>query len=182
MANQPLRSSQISIGDDEIRAYRLRLAHRLRQEASRYPRLTVLRLVAAGCCTLLALAAVVYISSQPRTGTPQPNLEQLRAYAVTATPQALETAASLAEQGRDHQRWNALMVLFLSGEDENVAHWAAQGLVEDPRSEFRFTYLEYLLDQADEYHYSTEAVERLLDREQDRGCQRLLTDLLRLTT
>ncbi len=77
-------------------------------------------------------------------------------------------------------RLNALALISMLGtEDENKLA-TAQGLVEDPRPEFRAYYLEYLLDYADEEHYNIAYIEALMEKEEDEECLYLLGRLLKL--
>lgn len=62
-------------------------------------------------------------------------------------------------------------------DDENILA-SAQGLLEDPRAEFRAYYLDYLLMYADEAYYDIEYLEALIDRETDPDCIELLYELL----
>jgi hypothetical protein len=78
------------------------------------------------------------------------------------------------------QRLNGLYVLSALGTDQENVLASVQGLIEDPRAEFRRYYLDYLLTHADEAYYDLEYLERLLDRERDPECRQLLLELISL--
>lgn len=77
-------------------------------------------------------------------------------------------------------RLNALALESMLGFEERNKLATAQGLVEDPRPEFRAYYLEYLLDYADEDHYNIAYIEALMEKEVDDECLYLLGRLLKL--
>jgi hypothetical protein len=83
-----------------------------------------------------------------------------------------------ASQSRQEQLNGLLIVTMLANGEDNML--AAQGLVEDPRPEYRIYYLEYLLEHADEAYYNLDYLEELIDREEDPECLYLLGELLRL--
>ena len=72
------------------------------------------------------------------------------------------------------------MLLCLVEAKKRAVEYADRGLREDPRPEFRASYLELLLDKADEHQYSTAKIERNLDREEDSTCIALYQELLRI--
>jgi len=78
------------------------------------------------------------------------------------------------------RKLNGLYILSALGrENENILA-SAQGLIEDPRAEFRAYYLDYLLTYADEAYYDVDYIEALIDRETDPDCIELLYELLDL--
>ena len=74
------------------------------------------------------------------------------------------------------------MLLCLTQPAEQALRHAAQGVQEDPRADFRFLYLELLLDRGDEHSYNVQRIEELMDREDDRQCLRLYRTLLHLAS
>lgn len=94
--------------------------------------------------------------------------------------QLFTKAKGLTETGTKLEKLNALAVISMLGTDEAHKIASAQGLVEDPRPEFRAYYLEYLLDYADEAHYNIAYIEALIEKEEDEECLYLLSRLLKL--
>jgi hypothetical protein len=176
-----LRSLYRQVGADEaeMAGYRRRLAERLpltRPLLGWRP-----LLVGAGALAALMLAIILLPTSQQAVLS-RSRLDELKELAAEAPPSLIGKATTLAEQGRAEERWNALMLLCLTSSCERSVSYAAQGVQEDPRPEFRFFYLELLLDRADEYRYNPQRIEELMDRENDRQCLRLYRSLLHLST
>jgi hypothetical protein len=157
--------------------YRARLGDRL--AGQRVPR-RPLSLWAPLAAAAGVIAAAFFLLT-PDPGLPQRGLDEMRALAEQAPPRLLDRARGLAEGGEGLDRWNAIMLLTLTEPTERAVRFAAQGVQEDPRAEFRFFYLEYLLDEADEYRYNLEILETLMDRETDSRCLRLFERLYRLS-
>jgi hypothetical protein len=172
---------EIRADEAEMAGYRSRLAERLP-----IPRPQLFwRPLLVGAGTLVAallIAALLLPPTEQETVLSQTRLCELKELAAQASPSLISRARSLAEQGRAEQRWNALMLLCLTGNGERSVLYAVQGVQEDPRPEFRFFYLELLLDQADEYRYNPQRIEELMDLEEDRQCLRLYRSLLHLST
>lgn len=170
---------QVKADEAEMARYRSRLAERLPS----FRRLTDWRplLVGAGALAALLLAALLLPTNQ-ETMLAQCRLDELRELAAKAPPSLISRAMEAAEHGQAEERWNALMLLCFTSNDEMSVSYAAQGVQEDPRPEFRFFYLELLLDRADEYRYNPKRIEELMDREDDRQCLRLYRSLLHLST
>jgi hypothetical protein len=172
---------QIRADEVEMARYRSRLAECLPNSR---PLLTWRPLLAgAGVLAAALLIAAVFLPrNSQETAFSQSRLDELRELAAQAPSSLISRATTLAEQGRAEERWNALMLLCLTSPGERSVIYAAQGVQEDPRPEFRFFYLELLLDRADEYRYNPQRIEELMDREDDRQCLRLYRSLLHLST
>ncbi|MEK7258447.1 MAG: hypothetical protein AAB211_01460 [Pseudomonadota bacterium] len=78
------------------------------------------------------------------------------------------------------RKLNGLYILSALGQENENILASAQGLIEDPRAEFRAYYLDYLLTYADEAYYDVDYIEALIDRETDPDCIELLYELLNL--
>lgn len=76
------------------------------------------------------------------------------------------------------RKLNGLYILSALGQDDENILASAQGLLEDPRAEFRAYYLNYLITYADEAYYDIDYLEALIDRETDPECIELLYELL----
>ena len=76
----------------------------------------------------------------------------------------------LPQLGKGLDRWNSIMILCLTEPVKRAVMFAGRGIMEDPRPEFRAYYLEYLLDNADEYRYNRALLEENMDREEDSQC------------
>jgi len=78
------------------------------------------------------------------------------------------------------RKLNGLYILSTLGQNEENILASAQGLLEDPRAEFRAYYLDYLITHADTAYYDLEYLEALIERETDPECLELLYELLAL--
>ncbi|PCH62143.1 MAG: hypothetical protein COC19_03250 [SAR86 cluster bacterium] len=96
--------------------------------------------------------------------------------------QLFDQASNLESSAPRLGRLNALAVVSLLGQQDVHKLASAQGLVEDPRPEFRAYYLEFLLDYADEDFYNIDYIEALMEQETDPQCLYLLGRLLKLAT
>ena len=172
---------QIGANETEMARYRGRLADRL--PTSSAPQ--AWRPLLACAATLIAVASIAVLlvtRSHQETSLPQTQLVELRQLADEASPALIRRARILAAQDHAPDRWNAIMLLSLTESSDQAIRYAAQGVQEDPRLEFRLFYLELLLDQADEYAYNPERIEALMDQENDRQCLRLYRSLLHIAT
>jgi hypothetical protein len=178
MADEPLKSHYRGMEADEaeMARYRARLAERL-TTPRRWPGWLPAASIAAAAAVLVLLWVAL-----PGQGLPQQDLEEIQALAESRPEKARERARMLVLRGESQDRWNALALLSLTEPEQVAVHYAAQGLQEDPRAEFRCFYLEYLLDHADEYQYNVTLLENLMDREPDRLCFKLYGQLLRLVS
>ena len=167
----------IETDDRELAGYRAKLGERLNADRGW---LRPWR----GLAAAVVLAAVLLWFFLPRSGFPQRDLEALQTMTAHQDPDRLrrEARALLNGNGPTLDRWNAYMVLCLIEPDEKAAQAAAQGLLLDPRPEFRVFYLEYLLDRADEYQYNLPLIEDRMDHETDKLCLRLYKQLLHLAS
>jgi hypothetical protein len=181
MADQSLKGRYRGVAAEraEMAHYRSRLAERLASQtpAAGWPPLLYAAAPVAIVVTLLAILLAV-----PAGGPvlPQTRLAEVQALAGEASPELMARARRLLERGQPLDRDNARMLLCLREGGEEALRLAGEGLATDPRPEFRFFYLELLLDRADEHWFNRVRIERLMDREEDRGCLRLYKDLLRL--
>lgn len=164
------------VDEDEMARYRARLGERLETLPGVGPRLGLWAPLAA----VVGVIAAAFFLLQPEPGLPQRGLDEVEALVVQASPDLLDRARVFSEEGEGLDRWNAIMILCLTEPTESAVRFAAWGVQEDPRAEFRFFYLEYLLDNADEYLYNREILETLMDRETDSRCLRLYGRLHRL--
>jgi hypothetical protein len=188
MAEQPLRSllQQVEAGAPEVADYRRRLAARLDAADRQWYLMRRPLLLVSGAAALAVVAVVITLAFlMPRAtppALPQLELAELEALAATPSAEIVTRARVLLAARQPRDRCNALMLLCLTEPDERAVRYAAQGVQEDPRPEFRFFYLELLLDRADEYPYNLDLIEKLMDREPDRSCRRMLRSLLHLAT
>jgi len=134
---------------------------------------------------LAAAAAVLVFVLVPGIGTNEfENLElaNLQLMAQGASPDMKDRARELLHGEPSFARSNARMFLCMAEDAESGIRMAAQGVQEDPRPDFRFYYLEFLLDEADEYSLDASRIESLMETEADRDCLDLYKSLLRLAT
>ncbi len=173
MADKSLKSSYrgIAAEEAEMARYRARLASALSRPRPR--RAWLLLPATAAAAVLLFL-----LPGRVDEGLSQLNLAQLQQLSTVASDTLLDKARNLATDGERPDRWNAVMLLCLHESPDLAVQYAAQGVQEDPRAEFRSFYLEYLLDHADERRYNTALIEELIDREPDVLCLRLFRQLL----
>jgi len=179
MADEHLRSLHRDIEADEaeMAAYRGRLAGRL-EEAGAHRTRRVAWAASGAVVVVVAILVLAVPWSRPGPVFPQTGLDELKTLAGAAPPTLGAQARAQVSDGQPQDRLNALMLLCLTERGEEAAPYAAEGLEHDPRPDFRFFYLEHLLDHADEYRYSVERIEQLMDRETDRGCLSLYRTLL----
>lgn len=161
----------VELSEAELATYRSRLAQAL-PEKRRFS-LAVPMFAAA-----VVLAAFMWF--QFPKPLDQQGLDQLQAYVATYPEQARKSALQWMEDD-GIQGHNAAMVLALTQEGDAAMEAAALALARDPRAEFRFFYLELLLDNADEYVFNPDLLDQLLEREYHPGCVRLFEQLLRFT-
>ena len=175
MADDSLKDAYRNIEAEavEMAVYRTRLAGRL-------PNRFILSgwwLALAGAAALCVLVLLGRTFLQPAK-FPQWELGELQQAVMVGNPEKLLAQAhELATNGKGRDRLNSFLVLCLLQPPKKGVSAAAEGLVNDPRPEFRFFYLEYLLDFADEKIYDVKLLEYLMDREQDLQCRRLLKNL-----
>jgi hypothetical protein len=176
MENEPLRDilKTIEADEAELQRYRTRLGPKLRQRQRIYWRPLIGVAVTAAVTIWIFLAWPRQIIFSPLS------LDQVQEMARTSSAEIVEKARILAREGKEETRWNANMLLCLVETKDRAAECAGRGLEEDPRPEFRASYLELLLDTADERQYSTTEIERSLDREGDSTCIVLYRELLRI--
>ena len=91
-------------------------------------------------------------------------------------------AQALQQSASDMERLNGLYILSALGSEEENILASAQGLLEDPRPEFRAYYLDYLITYADEAYYDIDYLEALMDRESDPECLLLFEELLQIVS
>jgi len=94
--------------------------------------------------------------------------------------QLFQSAEKMRTSKAQRERLSGLLIVTMLGIEANHILASAEGLVEDPRPEYRIYYLEYLLENADEEYYNLDYLEQLIDREEDPECLYLLGELLRL--
>lgn len=133
----------------------------------------------------LAAAATIFavtLMLNTNPGFDANNLEDLERFVAKHGDhqQLFAQVEALKTSDQPRRRLNALAVMSMLGTDDENQIASAQGLVEDPRPEFRAYYLEYLLDYADEAIYSIDYIESLIEREEDDECLYLLGRLLKL--
>ena len=176
MANESLRDVLESIEADEteMQRYRSRLAPKL----CRRPRFYWLAPI--GVAAAAAMAFWIFLAWPRQINFSPLSLDQVHTMARRSSPEILEKARTLVREGKGEARWNANMLLCLVDPKDRAVEYAGRGLEEDPRPEFRASYLEFLLDQADERQYDTADIERNLDREEDSICIALYQELLRI--
>ncbi|MDP1932677.1 MAG: hypothetical protein Q8L60_14580 [Gammaproteobacteria bacterium] len=94
--------------------------------------------------------------------------------------QLYRQAKDMESSSEPLRKLNGLYILSALGQDDENILASAQGLLEDPRAEFRAYYLDYLITYADEAYYDIEYLEALIDRETDPECIELLYELLKI--
>lgn len=94
--------------------------------------------------------------------------------------QLYRQAKEMEDSSEPLRKLNGLYILSALGQDDENILASAQGLLEDPRAEFRAYYLDYLITYADEAYYDIEYLEALIDRETDPECIELLYELLEI--
>ena len=92
--------------------------------------------------------------------------------------QLYRQAKEMEDSSKPLRKLNGLYILSALGQDDENILASAQGLLEDPRAEFRAYYLDYLITYADEAYYDIEYLEALIARETDPECIELLYELL----
>ena len=167
----------IETNERELAAYRTRLAQRLIAERGWFRPWLLLP-------ATVIMASVFFWLFYPGPGFPQHSPEQIQDLVTHGDSERLRDQARniLAAKSDTRNRLNALMVLCLVEEKEEAVRSAAQGLLIDPRPEFRAFYLEYLLDQADEYQFNLPLIEDRMDSETDKLCFRLFRQLLHIAS
>lgn len=178
MENGPVTdcTRQPDVDEREMARYRARLGETLASRRAPRPPIPLWAPLAAA----VGVVAAALVLLGPGHGLPQRDLDEIESLAEEASPRILALARGLAEEGEGLDRWNALMLLTLTEPTERAVRFAARGVQEDPRADFRFFYLEFLLEEADEYRYNLEILESLMDRETDSRCLRLYGWLHRL--
>jgi hypothetical protein len=164
----------IEADEAEMQRYRARLAPKL----CRRPRFYWLAPI--GVAAAAAVAFWIFLAWPRQINFSPLGLDQVHVMASRSSPEILETARTLAREGKGEARWNANMLLCLVETKDRAVEYAGRGLEEDPRPEFRASYLEFLLDEADEHQYNTTEIERNMDREEDSFCITLYQELLRI--
>jgi len=182
MADQPqlkeaYRGIEASL--EEMRRYRAGLAARLEHRHPHRPRWRFLWLA-------VPLAAVLVLALLPRRKAPEFNQHRpVEVFAMIESnrqPQRLlADAEKVHRQGNREERLNATLVLCVMRPAAAGVYLAAEGLRLDTRPAFRAFYLEYLLDNAEDYDINRDALENLMDDESDRLCLALFEDLLKFT-
>ena len=167
----------MEIDESEVAAYRRRLEKSLAQPSTQiyWPRYALV--------AVLVLAAGLVLLVQWRApGLDSVELENLQAFvAKHGDHNALyQEIKQMQASGSELLELNSFYLLSSLGQDEENILASAQGLLKDPRAEFRAYYLDYLLTYADEAYYDIDYLEALLDRETDSECQELLEELLDL--
>ncbi len=173
MANKPIIG--IEATEAEMAAYRARLAQRL--PGSQFS-LKWKPLVLAAAAAILIF---VLVPSMDKNEFNNLDLACLESLAGSPSPEMMARAQELLQDKPSIARSNAIMFLCMTEDPANGTRLAAKGVQEDPRSEFRFFYLEYLLDKADEYSFNAARIEQLMDSESDEACLSLFKSLLRIT-
>lgn len=164
--------------DQEMARYRQALQPKL-QPRQRLPLWRSWTWALAGAAALIWLA--VFLAQKPATFQ-QESMADLSAMVTATDAQVLTAKAKHAlTKADDLQRFNAMAVLCMVLPVNEAITIAGQALQEDPRTEFRVFYLEYLLEEADENLINAHKVEELMDREDDALCLRLLRDLLAIS-
>lgn len=165
----------------ELQAYRSRLAENLGEGRAKRPWIPFLLPLLAFC-----LLAALYLG-RPNESQPQLSWSNRGPAEVVnlaeSDPQTFREAAQkvLRKDHKSEAYYNAITVLAATSSDEEAVQYAARGLLEDPRPEYRYYYLEYILENADEYRWNREKVEALMDQENDPEVIQLYHDLLDLT-
>jgi hypothetical protein len=177
MADESLKSHyrDIEAGESEMVRYREGLRQKLAE-----PRRSKIKIWMPLAATAAAALCAAWFFMPPTADFPQQTLDELQSFALTCTPDTLQRAGELVDQPNGFNRLNAMMLLTLTDTEAKAVPIAAQGIQEDPRSDYRSYYLEYLLDHADERRYNCQIVEDLMDRETDQLCQKLYRQLFRI--
>jgi len=175
MADESLKSYYREIEADEPEMARYRA--RLRRSITKPSRSRIWMPLAA---TAAAALFAAWFLITPSVDFPQQTLDELKSFARTCPPEALQRAGELVRRPDGMNRLNAMMLLTLTDDSAKAVPIAAQGVLEDPRPEYRSYYLEYLLDHADERRYNCRMVEDLMDRETDQLCIKLYRQLFRI--
>lgn len=130
----------------------------------------------------LAAVFIVFLVTNQSSLLNSNSLQDIQSFvAANGNHQELFNRAEEMQASDDElARLNGLAVLSLLGSAASHKMASAQGLVEDPRPEFRAHYIEYLLDYADEDLYNIGYIEALMDKEEDEECLYLLGRLLKL--
>lgn len=177
MAREPdLKSIYQGLEPDEqeMARYRTTLRDRLQKRKSQ-PWFTLTWAVAGA----VALVAVAFLGLRSTPDLSQTTMDDLQAMMASSNSDQLKAHAKKALSDENPlYRCNAMAVLCMVLPAEEGINLAGQALEQDPRSEFRAFYLEYLLDEADENHINGQKVEELMDREEDELCLKLFEDLL----
>ncbi|MCG8673407.1 MAG: hypothetical protein MI867_28720, partial [Pseudomonadales bacterium] len=148
--------SHIEVGEDEMQAYRTRLAGKLPQKRH----IPWIPISLAGTIAALALLALL-LPQQNELG--QENLDALARWVATNPDQAAVKADEhIDEPGL--QGHNAAMVLVQTEPLEEAMVLAGNALEVEPRVDFRLFYLEFLLDHTDEFLFNPDKLEALIDR------------------
>jgi len=136
----------------------------------------------AGSLAAVAVVFIVFLVTNQSSLLNSNSLQEIQSFvAANGNHQELFIRAEEMQASEDElSRLNGLAVLSLLGSAASHKMASAQGLVEDPRPEFRAHYIEYLLDYADEDLYNIGYIEALMDKEEDEECLYLLGRLLKL--
>ena len=176
MADKPHLKSLyegVSVTDQEMHAYRAKLAASLPTARSGFswkiPAMAV-----------MALAAAILLFFLPARPLTQERLQDLNAW-VESNPEKARVTALHYVNDPGIRGWNAAMTLTLTQKGEDAMTQAARALETEPRAEFRFIYLERLLDEADEYIFNPDKLDALIERETNPSCLRLFRSLLRFS-
>jgi len=167
----------IEADEVEMARYRARFATRLKE-----PRRLVSKWKPLVLAATAALLIFVFVPSFDKNEFANLELAHLEAMAGTASPELKARAQELLQGDPSIARSNALMLLCMTENYEDGILLAAQGVQQDRRPEFRFFFLEYLLENADEYSYNAARIEELMDSEGDEDCLVLYKSLLRIAT
>jgi hypothetical protein len=176
MADKFLKSfyADIQAEEAEMARYRARLAPRLlRPQRMRW-------LIPLGVTAIAATVLLILLAPAHPTPFYPLTLDQIRTMAAKGSFDMIEEARNIAQSKKSEARWNANLFLCLASRNDRVMDYAAKGIREDPRPQFRSAYIELLLDSADEHRYSTIEIESLMDREYDSTCLCLFRELFRV--
>ena len=176
MAN-PLKDLYRDMDADpgEMDRYRAGLAGRLEQRArSPWLPLALIPLAAALLVFWLRPTQVPLATALALLDSPE-QIEELMAVRQPTREEYLPLVGVDSLVGLD-----AGVLLILDGPKQQAMETAATAVRVDPRADFRTFYLEFLIEEGEDYSFNPSLIEELMDRESDRVNRKLLARLLQL--
>lgn len=131
----------------------------------------------ASVCTLFI--GMMFFRADPLDGH---SLDEIQEFVASNGnySELFSLAEKMQRSTSDVTRLNGLLVESLLGNGAESRLASAEGLVQDPRNEYRIYYLEYLLENANEDYYNAAYIEQLIEQEENEECLYLLEKLLLL--